>query len=154
MKIEDLKNTKIYLHSTEDRVQFKNKLEDIGIRWSFAPSGDPLRHDIPFIYIDRNIELFMSSRGDFEGFCADKSRQIFLEDVLRIEAPKEEYKFKPFDRVLVRDFINDGKWLPRLFAEYHGWLRYGKYETTDGKSYNFCIPYEGNEHLTGTTKKP
>jgi len=64
---------------------------------------------------------------------------------------KKEYKFKPFDKVLVRDADND-TWRIDLF----GWItnisNY-KYKTmTSG--YKQCIPYEGNEHLLSTTNNP
>ena len=149
MKIEDLKNTKIYLHSVEDRLQFKNKLENLEIRWNFSPDADPVRHDIPFIYIDEDLELYMDFKESFEWFCANKSRQIFLDDVLAIEEPKEKCKFKPFDKVLVVN--NSNIWVPRFFSRYDGKDTH-RFETTNGSCYKTCIPYEGNEHLVGKLK--
>lgn len=67
--------------------------------------------------------------------------------------PKPSYKptFKPYDRVLVRD--NDNQcWSPEFFA----FLKLGKalpYQCF-GCSFKQCIPYEGNEHLLGTTDAP
>lgn len=58
--------------------------------------------------------------------------------------------FKPYDRVLVRDNDN-GTWNIELFAFY------------SQKGYNYhcmcanymqCIPFDGNEHLLGTTNSP
>lgn len=59
-------------------------------------------------------------------------------------------QFKPFDKVLVRD-NDDKKWdcdifchlgdKERIFICIRNWWRQ-------------CIPYEGNEHLLGTTNKP
>ena len=33
MKIEDLKNTKIYLSNEEDRARFQNKVFNLGVEW-------------------------------------------------------------------------------------------------------------------------
>ena len=62
--------------------------------------------------------------------------------------PKME--LKPFDKVLCRDDI-DEEWHIDIFES----------TQTDNSKYNYkcmvniwkhCIPYEGNEHLLGTTK--
>lgn len=70
--------------------------------------------------------------------------------------PEQKHKFKPFDRVLVRS-TNEGitsLWKPKFFS-YTINGSYGvDYITTDDKVYKECIPYEGNEHLIGTTDKP
>ena len=69
---------------------------------------------------------------------------------LHIEVPdNDEPQFKPFDKVLVR-VIEGGIWIPRLYS------RKGitGYCTQDGYEYKQCIPYEGNEHLVGTTDEP
>ena len=50
-------------------------------------------------------------------------------------------------KVLVRDSYND-MWRASSFS--HIKEDDGRYVTT-GLSWNFCIPYEGNEHLLGTT---
>lgn len=60
-------------------------------------------------------------------------------------------QFKPFDKVLVRDNENM-KWNCSLFSFYNGdcispFLCVDTY-------HNYCIPYEGNEHLLGTTNSP
>lgn len=60
---------------------------------------------------------------------------------------KPKVELKPFDKVLVRDSKSD-KWRVNLYG-YKGndRLYYCVYA-----SWNYCIPYEGNEHLLGTTK--
>ena len=55
-------------------------------------------------------------------------------------------KFKPFDKVLVRDFDN-GIWEINFFSR----LLDGKHFKCLDLSYVQCIPYEGNQHLLGTT---
>lgn len=64
------------------------------------------------------------------------------------ESDQPEHKFEPFEKVLVRDQKTD-KWTVDL---------YGFEEKEDGYNYQcvggccvYCIPYEGNEHLLGTT---
>lgn len=60
---------------------------------------------------------------------------------------KKELQFKPFEKVLVRDNYDD-MWRASFFS--HIKEDDGRYVTT-GLSWKFCIPYEGNEHLLGTT---
>lgn len=55
---------------------------------------------------------------------------------------------KPFDKVLVRD-KDDHKWKIELFSSFVNDDYYGV--VCLHSSYNRCIPYEGNEHLLGTT---
>ena len=60
---------------------------------------------------------------------------------------KPKVEMKPFDKVLVRDETSS-KWRVNLFG----------YKDEDGyyncvyANWIYCIPYEGNEHLLGTTK--
>ena len=66
-----------------------------------------------------------------------------------------------FDRVLVRN-RSDQPWMPRIFAGLHTETaengrevcEVSHFQTTDGNYYLQCLPYEGNEHLIGTTDKP
>lgn len=60
---------------------------------------------------------------------------------------KKAPKFKPFEKVLVRDSYGD-MWRACLFS--HIIEDDGRYATT-GLTWKFCIPYIGNEHLLGTT---
>ena len=61
------------------------------------------------------------------------------------ETPKCE--FKPFDKVLVRSF-KEQVWLARFFDR----MFEGDYACTDSLTYKYCIKYDGNEHLHGTTE--
>lgn len=64
---------------------------------------------------------------------------------------KKKPQFKPFEKVLTRDSESE-KWGCTFYSHiepngiYH-------YVTTSGM-YAMCIPFEGNEHLVGTTKNP
>ena len=67
------------------------------------------------------------------------------------ETLKKKPQFKPFDKVLVRDSESD-KWRCAFYSHFepNGIYHYG---TIIGM-YAMCIPFEGNEHLVGTTKNP
>jgi len=63
----------------------------------------------------------------------------------------EQPQFKPFEKVLVRNHngqawkISLYSYFSRDFANPHACIE---------DCYNQCIPYEGNEHLLGTTDEP
>lgn len=61
---------------------------------------------------------------------------------------KKEHQFKPFEKVLVRDTYDD-MWRASFFS--HIKEDDGRYVTTC-LTWKYCIPYEGNESLLGTTK--
>ena len=54
-------------------------------------------------------------------------------------------ELKPFDRVLVWC----GKWIPDVFGYRND---DGQFICIGGGGFDKVIPYEGNEHLLGTTK--
>ena len=117
-------------------------------------------------YIDGNIAIINEDSYCQKDFCtarlSTEEEKQYLFDALAkegkrwnaekkiIEDAKKEYQFKPFEKVLVRD-SKDSLWHIDL---YEGMLG-------DDNEYNYscmaavwvyCIPYEGNEHLLGTTK--
>lgn len=69
---------------------------------------------------------------------------------------KPKYDFKPFDKVLVRD-EDDKEWHISLFAreivDDSDGLLY-RYECSNGTLWDYCIHFEGNECLLGTTENP
>lgn len=91
-----------------------------------------------------------------------ETQQIILFDALAKEGKawdaekkevvdiKKELQFKPFEKVLVRDSYDD-MWRASFFS--HIKEDVGRYVTTCF-TWKFCIPYEGNEHLLGTTNDP
>lgn len=64
---------------------------------------------------------------------------------------KKEPQFKPFDKVLVRD-INNEPWAISFYS--HKQEGEYPYVTSGDMFFRYCIPYEGNEHLVGTTNNP
>ena len=79
----------------------------------------------------------------------EHENDIILE--IEEEQQEQECQFKPFDKVLVRDVDNE-EWKADFFSRYYTDYRYD-YECVSG-AYIQCIPYDGNEHLLGTTNKP
>ena len=61
-------------------------------------------------------------------------------------------EFKPYDRVLVRN-ENYGRWQSALYDQYLSYKGDYPHHVIGDVSYAQCIPYEGNEHLLGTTDK-
>ena len=100
-------------------------------------------------------------KGDAVRYATEEEKQRLFEALAKegkrwnaekkvIEDIKKEYQFKPFERVLVRD-SKDSLWHIDL---YEGMLEEG-YEhnySCMASVWVYCVPYEGNEHLLGTTK--
>lgn len=70
-------------------------------------------------------------------------------DTLQVEPVKPECPFEPFDKVLVRD-CEEHEWYANCFSHYRGNDKDFPYACF-GNNFRYCIPYEGNEHLLGTT---
>lgn len=72
-------------------------------------------------------------------------------DTLELEkvVPKFESKFKPFDKVLVKDDLNE-EWSINLFSYRDKECQDFPYACINGH-YKYCIPYEGNEYFVGKT---
>lgn len=79
-----------------------------------------------------------------------KKGKAWNPETKQIEGVKKEpeHVFKTFDRVLVRDDPSN-KWDADLYSYMDGdtFCCISNY-------WNYCIPYEGNEHLLGTTNEP
>lgn len=94
--------------------------------------------------------------------ASDEQRDKFIADMEKffggkynpktrqVEPAKTECEFKAFDKVLVRN--NDQQIWKAAFFSYCNTSRDShNYVTIPGFAYNWCIPYEGNKHLLGTT---
>ena len=62
---------------------------------------------------------------------------------------EHEYKFKPFQQVLVRDEENQ-EWAADIFSH----VKDEGYMCAGDAWWKYCIPFSGNEHLLGTTNEP
>lgn len=92
--------------------------------------------DINFASIEDKNKLFSALVR--EGYRYDKKRHRL-----------KKQEFKPFDRVLVRDKDTD-TWEANIYLGYNEEDKYCRYKCAS-MNYQFCIPYEGNEYLLGTT---
>lgn len=118
-------------------------------------------------YLDGNIAIINEDSYCQKDFCTtrlstEEEKQYLFDDALAkegkrwnaekkiIEDAKKEYQFKPFEKVLTRD-SKDSLWHIDLYER----------ALKDDNEYNYrcmaadwvyCIPYEGNETLLGTTK--
>lgn len=63
---------------------------------------------------------------------------------------EKKFEFHPYDRVLVRDSV-EGYWRARFFDKQRSPSDEYSYTTTDCGIHKYCIPYEGNERLHGTS---
>lgn len=69
-----------------------------------------------------------------------------------VKVSKPKCSFKPFDKVLVR-CNEDSVWCCELFSHYNTFNKQCPY-VCSSSVYKYCIPYEGNQHLLGTTNNP
>ena len=113
--------------------------------------GDKIKHKDSGIYCtlreySEGISAYRTNIG-LSITCKD------LEDWELVPNKFDITTLKPFEsRVLVRH-NKDNTWCGSFFSHiddgFHSYCH--KYVTITGKSYPMCIPYEGNEHLLGTT---
>lgn len=101
------------------------------------PINDFLLSRLNYASGDEKKELFNALAKEGKAWNAEKKQVMELN-------PK--CKFKPFDKVLVRDSYDD-MWRACFFSHIR---EDGRYVTTC-LTWKFCIPYEGNERLLGTT---
>lgn len=71
-------------------------------------------------------------------------------DLKTLEIEKPKCEFKPFDKVLVRQRETE-EWRANIFSYIDKTDEYLDHVCVNGR-WEFCIPYEGNESLLGTTK--
>lgn len=83
-------------------------------------------------------QLFSALAKEGKAWDSDKKQIVDL---------KPKVELKPFDKVLVRDSKSD-KWRANLL----GYIDKDEYYHCVYANWVYCIPYEGNEHLLGTTK--
>lgn len=95
-------------------------------------------HNMRFATEEEKQQLFDALAKEGRAWDAEKKEVVDL---------KPKVELRPFDKVLVRDSKSDS-WRANLFS----------YIDEDGDyrcvyaTWVYCIPYEGNEHLLGTTK--
>ena len=97
-------------------------------------------------------DFFLATEFDVKTFISKAEKYYhgkYNPETLQVEPVKTECEFKAFDKVLVRNY-DDMVWCANYFSHYKDNNDY-HYVCIDN-SYFYCIPYEGNEHLLGTTE--
>ena len=161
-KIEECYNGKLNLDTLEiEKPEFKDG--DIVVYGkSVAICRKIYKHTLCF-YVSLN-EMFgllfddeVESSEEYRFATEEEKKQLFsaLEkkgrawdaEKKQIVNLKPKVELKPFDKVLVRD-NKDQKWK----ASFFGYKDENHFMCENGCAWFHCIPYEGNEHLLGTTK--
>lgn len=104
-----------------------------------------------FIQTQKMMKTEMISTDEFN---SDENTELSITDFLALkpEEVKDAPEFKPFDKVLVRDDDYDS-WEANIFSYVQEGEPEYKYKCVF-TCWKQCIPYEGNEHLLGTTEEP
>lgn len=141
-----LTGVKFEIISEEESSEIQNILFDIGINWA---NGNKINHtDKRYLSIDTEGDLVYNMSE--ETFNNSDYPLISTSIIKALHKEIDNPKFKPFDKVLVRD-SRDEEWKINLYSNYHKKNKNHKYEVLDGVYYKYCIPFEGNEHLLNTT---
>lgn len=108
--------------------------------------------------IDYDVPVYNLDTDRFRLATEEEKQQLF--DALAKEGKawdaekkqimdlKPKVELKPFDKVLVRNDKED-QWSANIFSYQ---VRDNMYYCLGECYWRYCIPYEGNEHLLGTTK--
>lgn len=105
-----------------------------------------------------DTECFVKANGEQKTlFIAAAEKHYgskYNPETLQVEPKAVEPKcsFKPFDKVLAR-CNEDSVWRCELFSHYNTFNKQYPYVCLSS-AYKYCIPYEGNQHLLGTTNNP
>ena len=138
-----LQNKKVYVGKHSEAIQ--RKAMELGFEW--AGGGSVYEHfDKPFLFFDHKDITYASDVSHFND-CTHE--EITAEEIL---AMKVETKFKPFERVLVKN-LEVGKWRVSIYSHYDSSLESYPHVCIGG-CWKQCIPFEDNEHLLGTINSP
>lgn len=144
--METLDNTKVYVRDKSKEIQ--EKLFSLGYRWIGCDDCIiiNLNHPFIFIYEDKTITATSDVQRFFNHII---KKEVTPEEILNFK-PIQKVKLEPFQKVLVRD-SNTQRWCANFFSNTIPYLKIYKYQCLDNV-FSMCIPYEGNEHLLGTTE--
>ena len=149
------KNDSRFATEEEKEILFKI-IEERGYKWYqdtkslvklFKPNfkvGDRIRNKTDKYLAERTIETYVEGIGYFTTI-KDWVRITDQDNWELVPNKFDINTLKPFDKVLVRNY-KKRYWIPAFWGFEHN----GVYNTTNGWD-SQCVPYEGNEHLLGTT---
>ena len=156
-----MKEYKIDLHEFEGKVRevvseaIQRHAFELGYEW-FGSGKKEILTNSPHLFFSKDGDITHVVTGEKRYFEQRKGTLISAAAFLALtpedvkDAPKEP-EFKPFDRVLVRDDY-DEEWHIDFFEGMNKDKDYPyTYRCLNSLRYH-CIPYEGNEHLLGTTE--
>lgn len=114
-----------------------------------------------YIYINQVEGEFFSRVSRIKRFATDSEKQQLFDALAKkgkawdaekkqIVDLKPKVELNPFDNVLVRHQKTE-EWRANIFSHTDKTDEYLDYVCVNGR-WEFCIPYEGNESLLGTTK--
>lgn len=114
-----------------------------------------------YTYINQVEGEFFSRISRIKRFATDSEKQQLFDALAKkgktwdaekkqIVDLKPKVELKPFDNVLVRHQKTE-EWRANIFSHTDKTDEYLDYVCVNGR-WEFCIPYEGNESLLGTTK--
>lgn len=102
---------------------------------------------------EEKAKLFDALTKEGKRWNAEKGVIENIKPMHKKVSDKPEHEFKPFEKVLVRD-CKGGRWTPAIFGCKNAGSNEFKYIVCGGFCWEYCIPYEGNEHLLGTLRDP
>ena len=145
---ERIKNIKIYVDGKSAEIQ--EVLFSLGAKWAGDDSTELEDYGelFLFLFVDDSGKIRWADSVD--NYFHSGNREVKASEVLSWKPKKPEHELKPFDRVLVRNKL-DQEWSIEFFEK----------KSADGTldfclttAWYYCIPYEGNEHLLGTNFSP
>ena len=148
---EDDCNRSLYIELPEETQKQEFKIGDL-VKINIQKSS----YDKDFIK-EFDGKIYTVTGVNARGVCVDgmiREPQFFLNHEVELYKQAPKHEFKPFDKVLVKIYEGDRcdeRWVCDIFSHIEGKyvvLISGAYENLE------MIPYEGNEHLVGTTNNP
>ena len=144
------------LATEEEKEKLFKAIKDNGYKWNAETKtlekfkvGDRIKHK----YHKREIYTIAALQNNHY-ILDDNDYALPFESQDQYELAPDKFDFSalvPFEsKVLVRD-SQSTKWLPAIWGFYNEDGCDYHYEVVGGNSFSYCIPYEGNEHLRGTT---
>lgn len=142
---ERIKNIKIYVDGRSAEIQ--KVLFALGAKWTLGGTKVE-NYGEQFLFVDDSGKIRWSDT--VSEYFKSENREVKADEILSWKPVKPKPVLKPFDRVLVRD-VEEAKWNLSFYG-YEG--DDGEFYVSNGSTWNQCIPYDGNEHLLGTTNSP